>query len=246
MAAGDQRDPNHLIAPAEVQSSLLPVTVLLVLAVLFATAVLLAAAALLSPVVLILDSACREIRVCWLLALEYRRPLPGIRGEPRLLVAGKPIHLRMRKPKPPAPAAAASRPPLEPPLDFARDEPRRKHPRLNRFFMRCLRNSTIRRALARQSVRLVKATLRSAALTRWRASVSLPDPAASGMLAGGLAAAGWGGQARVRVNFQGENSLFFEIRLYPHRLVKAALLFLARLPYRVMFREWRACSERAA
>lgn len=208
--------------------SVLSIFLVAVAAILLA-AVLLAAAAFVTPIVLVVDSAKGWMRVRWMLALEYRRPLPGTAGEARFSIFGAPVRIPARKPKTMAPTVRA-------PLPRRRSERRP----LGRFFWRCLRNSAIRRALANQSLRLGKALLRSAVLTRWRASVSMPDPASSGMLVGGLAASGWSRKSRIQVNFQGENNLYFEIRLYPHRLVKAGLSFLACLPYRALFREWRA------
>ena len=107
--------------------------------------------------------------------------------------------------------------------------------------MQCLADSTIRRALARQLARLARRIFRSVRLARLESDVSLPDPALNGMLAGALAASNRGWQG-LRVNFVGENSLFFELRFHPHRVFKAFLFFLPGLPYRAVFRQWRAFS----
>ena len=79
-------------------------------------------------------------------------------------------------------------------------------------------------------------------MNRLSSDISLPDPALNGMLAGALAASNWGGGERrkIQVNFTGENSLFFEFRFHPHRVIKALLLCLPGLPYRAVFKQWRA------
>ena len=75
---------------------------------------------------------------------------------------------------------------------------------------------------------------------RHLSDISLPDPALNGLLAGVLAASPWSDWAGVRANFNGENSLFLEVRFHPHRVFKAFLFFLPGLPYRAVFRQWRA------
>jgi hypothetical protein len=209
---------------------------LIALGALLSLGVLLAAAALFTPVVLTVDSTSGELQVRWLVAVEYRRPLPGAKGETRLLFAGKPMSLRAR-----APQAERKR---EKRAAAAASKPRRRRAAPRRFFARCLRDSTIRRILIRQGMNLCKGIVRSVELTRWRTCVSLPDPAMTGMLAG-LTQFGWGRRSGVQANFIGENSLFLEARFHPHRCVKPVLSVVTRLPYRAMFRMWRACSVRA-
>src|ERR1051326_9213653 len=87
--------------------------------------------------------------------------------------------------------------------------PRRKSPRqpsrLPRFVYHCLRDSAIRRVLANGLANLWKRTRRSFAVTRLRASVSLPDPAWNGILAGVLSQTPLYGA--IGVNFIGENDV---------------------------------------
>jgi hypothetical protein len=68
------------------------------------------------------------------------------------------------------------------------------------------------------------------------------SPAANGMLAGALAQSRWGRRLGISMNFSGANSVFCEIRLYPHRVAKAIVLFLTGLPYMALYRNWRASS----
>lgn len=209
---------------------------LLILAGIAFVALIAAGVALLSPVVVVVDSARAQIEVRWLLAMEYRRPLPGGAGEKRLSFAGKPIKTRRRKAKPKRKKAEAR------PEEKARAKRRRAA--RGRFFGRCLRDSAIRRKLLRQLARLRRGVFRSAELTRRRVRVSLPDPATTGMLYG-FTQFGWGRRSGIEPNFMGENSVLLEIRLRPYRIVTAVLSFLTGLPYRAMFREWRAASAKA-
>jgi len=204
--------------------------VLIAFAAIVLLALAMASIAIFSPVVLVVDSAGRQVRVRWLFGLEYLRPLPGSEGETRLSFAGKALRRPERKPKRPKPTPAV--------------RPKRGRAAPTRFLVRCLRDPSLRRTLARQVARLVKRIFRSADITRWRAGVSLPDPAATGMLYG-FTQFGWGRRAGVEANFTGENNFFLEIRLRPHRIVKAVLSFLTGLPYRAMFRAWRAASVSA-
>ena len=209
--------------------SLLSVVLVVFLAMVL-LALVVAAGAMFTPVVFIVDSARGQMSVRWLVALEYRRPLPGTEGGTRLEFAGKRIRLGARKGKARRERAA---------------RPREGRGAPTRFFSRCLRDSTIRRAVFRQLAALGKGILGSADITRWRASVSLPDPATTGMLFG-LGQTGWGRGLGVEANFTGENSVFLEIRLWPHRILKAVLYFVMGLPYRAMFREWRGVRAEAA
>ena len=62
-------------------------------------ALVVAAIAIFSPVVLVVDSAGGGVRLRWLVALEYWRPLPWAEGEARLSFAGIALRLPERKPK---------------------------------------------------------------------------------------------------------------------------------------------------
>ena len=204
-------------------------TVVIVFAAAFLSAVVLIAAALFTPVVLVIDSGKGQARLRCLAVLEYRRPLPWTEGESRLSFAGRPVRVaERRKKRKPARKSAAGKPPKD-------------RARLVRFFRRCLRTPAIRRILARRLLGLGKRILHSAALRDRQISISLPDPAWNGMLAGWLA---WhrGNRPAVHVNFSAENTLFLEVHLYPYRVAKALLLFSMGLPYRALLREWRAAS----
>ena len=197
------------------------------------------AVALFTPVVLVVDSARAQLRVRWILGLEYQHPLPGAAGTARFALAGKTIRLRSRKPRPkpkrPNPAPQTEHP-----------APRRSPSATGgRFFYRCLREAGIRRVIFRQGATLAKGIYHTADLTRWRANISLPDPASTGMLAG-LTQFGWGRRLGIATNFTGENSLFLEIRFHPWRIVKPVLGFLIGLPYRAIFRLWRASLAEAS
>lgn len=183
-----------------------------------------------SPVVITVDSAKRRLRVRWLVALEYLRPLPGASGDAGLYVFRKPVSLGPRPSGQASPAGQESKPP----------KPRKKRRSTGQFFLRCLGDAGIRRALARQLWKFAKGASRSLVLARARGSVSLPDPAANGMLAGVLAASPWGRRLGMQVNFRDENSLFIEVRFHPHRVFKAFLFSLPGLPYWAMLKQWRA------
>lgn len=184
-----------------------------------------------SPVVITVDSRNHVLKVRWLSILEYLRPLPGTSGEAKLFVLRKRVSQDRRQPE-------------GKPVKPEDGTPKRRKKRRSRgeFFMRCLGDSTIRHTVAQQLWKLVKRICGSAALSRSASSISLPDPALNGMLAGALAASECGRRSGIRVNFTGENNLFLELRLHPHRVFKAFLLFISGLPYRAIFREWRAFS----
>jgi hypothetical protein len=201
------------------------------LGVVFCTALLLAAVAFFSPMIFTFDSATRQVRVRWLSMVEYVAALPGGEGKPRLSIAGSPVRIRPRKRK----AGSKGEPP-------GSQKNRRDQATGGRFFIRCLRDSTIRRVLPGQLAKLARGIERSMVLTRSRANLSLPDPAANGILAGALAQSSWGRRLGIRINFVGANSIFCEIRLYPHRVAKAIFFFLSGLPYMALYRNWRASS----
>jgi hypothetical protein len=216
-----------------------------VLVVVFCLAVLIAlllALALFSPIVVTFDSSDGQIRLNWLAFVECLLPLPGKDGEVRLSVGGRPASFVSRKPavSPPETADKISG------REAGRDRKRKPvHGRTSaaRFLRRCLADSVIRRSLAKQLARLWRGFWRSLVLTRIHSRLSLPDPAFNGMLLGALAQAGSRLNSRFSVNFIDENSLFLEMRVYPHRLVKTVFLFLTGLPYLSFFRVWRASSS---
>lgn len=194
-------------------------------------AFLLIAILLFSPVVFIIETRNRAIRVRWLGILEFLVPLPGADGHTRFSIAGRPFRLEPREKK--------REPEKEEPIS-------RKQPRTRAgiwFLWRCLRNASIRGAVARQFANLGKRLLRSLDLARFESNISMPDPAANGMLAGTLALSHLGRAIGIRVNFTGENSLFCEVRLYPYRVARAFAFFAFGLPYRAIFSEWRAAAR---
>jgi hypothetical protein len=201
--------------------------------------VFLLAIVMFSPVVIAVDSRQRQLRIRWLLALEFQMPLPGTTGQKFFTVFHKPF------PVPPQqPAAEAAGVKEEKPAKTAAavQKARGKRRALGRFLVRCLGDSGIRRALARQLSMLLRRIFRSANLARSDVDISMPDPALNGMLAGALAASNPGPLQGLRVNFRGENSLFLELHVHPHRVFKAFLFFLPGLPYRAVFKQWRAFS----
>jgi hypothetical protein len=204
---------------------------ILALGVIFCVMLLLAGAALFSPVIVTVDTAAHHVRIRWLLMLEYMVALPGGTGESRLSVAGNPVRIRPQKRTKSSGAKAP---------DSRNQKKSGGRSTSGKFLIRCLRDSTIRRVLPRQVAKLLSGMLRSITLTRSRANVCLPDPATTGILAGTLARSRWGRRLGVRMNFTDVNSVFCEIRLYPHRVVKAILFFLGGLPYVALYRNWRA------
>ena len=186
-----------------------------------------AIAAMLSPMVLVVDSAEGWMRMRWLWALEYERPLPGTEGAPRMRFVGRPIRISARKPR----KKRAAR----------RAKPRA---RASRLASRCLRDSVIRRALWAQLRKLLRGMLRSAEIKRRRIRVSPPDPATAGMLYG-FAQTPWGRRAGIEANFEGKNSVLLEIRFYPHRTIAPIFQFFIGLPYRAMIHEWRSGAAEA-
>lgn len=188
-----------------------------------------------SPVVIAVDSRARQVRIRWLFVLQFQMPLPGTAGQKLFTAFGRPFPIREQQPASKPPRVKKEKPKKSP-------KPRRKRRATGRFFMRCLADSNIRRALARQLSLLLRHILRSASLTRADGDVSMPDPALNGMLAGALAASGRGSLSGIGVDFTGQNSLFIELRFHPHRVFKAVLFFFTGLPYWAVFKQWRALS----
>jgi hypothetical protein len=208
---------------------------LIVLCVVF----FLLAIVMVSPVVIAVDSRQRRLCVRWLLALEFQMPLPGAPGRKSFAVFHKPFPVRRKQPAEDAAGAKEEKPAK---TAAAVQKAPGKRRALGRFLVRCLGDSGIRRALARQLSMLLRRIFRSVNLARSDLDISMPDPALNGMLAGALAASGHGNRSGIRVNFAGENSLFLELHVHPHRLFKAFLFFLPGLPYRAVFKQWRAFS----
>ena len=175
-----------------------------------------------SPVVITVDSRQRHLRIRWLKFLEFQRPLPGGSGKSGFYVFQKPVPFAARE---------TAKAPIAP-------KPRKKRRLPARFLMRCLGNSGIRRKLARQISMLLKRIFQSVEVARSESKVSLSDPALNGMLAGALASLPR--RLGIRVNFEGDNNLFLELHLHPHRILKAFLFFTSGLPFWPMFKQWRS------
>ena len=205
------------------------------LLIVFCVVVFLQAIVVFSPVVIGVDSRQRQLRIRWLLALEFQMPLPWTEGRRFFTAFGKPFAIRRERPR--AGGGVKKEKPAE---------ARGKRRATRRFLVRCLGDSGIRRALARQVSMLLRRIFRSADLSGSASDVSLPDPALNGMLAGALAAWNSGPLQGVRVNFAGENNLLLELRFYPYRVIKAFLFFLPGLPYRAVFKQWRDFSAARA
>ncbi|HEX5412210.1 MAG TPA: hypothetical protein VFZ27_10140 [Terriglobia bacterium] len=206
------------------------------LIVLFVIAVVLAVIVF-SPVMVSVDSHHRQVRIRCLFALEFETPLPWTAGPKRFAIFHRPMPLRERQPSTEAPGVKKEKS-GKPAAEVQKARAKRRA--TARFLAHCLRNSGIRRPLARQLSVLLKRISRSANLTRSEIVISSPDPAFNGMLAGVLAAIDPIDRSGMRVNFRSKNSLFFELRLHPHRVLKAFLFFMAGLPHRALFRQWRS------
>ncbi|TAM82156.1 MAG: hypothetical protein EPN47_09415 [Acidobacteria bacterium] len=191
------------------------------------------AIAMFSPVMILVDSRQRQVRVRWLFALGFQAPLPGTAGQKFFTIFRRPIPIHRRQPR-----AEATGVDKERPAKNAR--PGAKPRAMKQFVIRCLGDSDIRPVLARQLALLLRRIFHSANLARTGGDISMADPAFNGMVAGALAATNMASRSGMRVNFRGENSLFLEAHLHPHRILKAFLFFLAGLPHLAVFRQWRS------
>jgi hypothetical protein len=199
----------------------------------FAIAVGLFALLLFSPVVAGVDTQSRRITVHWSFLLAYTRPLPGSHGSRQLAIAGIAVPLPGGKRK----KAAKKK---EKPRVAGLQERRQHQQKKARLLWNCLLDDDVRPALMRRFRRLPADVWQAVEVSRWHSNISLPDPALNGILWGATAALDWGRRARVKFNFLGSNEVQTEVRLYPHRVAKALLKFLFLLPYRGMYKQWRA------
>jgi hypothetical protein len=187
-----------------------------------------------TPVVVLVDSRSCDVKVSWSFLLSYESQLPGAETgqESELSIAGVPVPLS--RPKREAPPKRKNK------LGPGPTEARKGRRKPGRFTWNCLLEANIRSALVRRFRRLPVALSDAVEVTRLHCEVSLPDPALNGMLWGALAAVDTGSRTLLQCNFMGSNEVRTEVRLYPHRLVKAGLFFFLRLPYRALLQQWRA------
>ena len=187
-----------------------------------------------TPVVVLVDSRSREVKVRWSFLLSYVSPLPGADTGQQLELSVAGISVPLPRPKRKAPPKRKNK--LGPDPIKAR-KPRRK---LGRFMWNCLLDGNIQSALMRRFRRLPIAFWGAVEVSRLHYEVSLPDPALNGMLWGGLATVDAASPAWLQCNFMRRNEVRTEVRFYPHRLVKAVLFFFLQLPYRALLKRWRA------
>jgi len=185
-----------------------------------------------TPVVVSVDSRRRRARVRWSFLLCYVRPFPGAETGQKLSVAG--ISVPLPRPKREAPPKTKEK------LGPGRIEASKRRRKAGRFIRNCLLEGNIRSALMRRFRRLPIAFWGAVEVSRLHYEVSLPDPALNGMLWGGLATVDAASPAWLQCNFMGRNEVQTEVRLYPHRLVKAVLSFCLQLPHRALLKQWRA------
>lgn len=185
-----------------------------------------------TPVVLLVDSRSRDVKVRWSFLLSYVRPFPGAETGQKLSLAGISVPLPRRKRE-----APPEREKRRGPGPIEAQKRRRK---AGRFMLNCLLDGNIRSALVRRFRRLPVALWDAVEVSRLHCEVSLPDPALNGMLWGAVAAVDPASRTWLRSNFMGRNELRTEVRLYPHRLVKTVLFFFLQLPYRALLKQWRA------
>jgi hypothetical protein len=185
-----------------------------------------------TPVVVLVDSRSRNVKVRWSFLLSYVIPLPGPETgqELELSVAGIPVP-RSTQDAPPKRKNKLGPGPIE---------TRKRRRKIGRFMWNCLLDGNIRSALVRRFRRLPIALWEAVEVSRLHCEVSLPDPALNGMLWGALAAVDAASRTWLQCNFMGRNEVRTEVRLYPHRLLKAVLFFFLQLPYRGLLKQWRA------
>jgi hypothetical protein len=185
-----------------------------------------------TAVVVFVDSRSRDVRVRWSFLLLYVRPFPGAQASQELSVAGISVPLPRRKRE--APPGREKKPGPGP------IEARKRRRKTGKFIWNCLLDGNIRSALVRRFRRMPVALWDAVEVSRFHCEVSLPDPALNGMLWGALATVNSASRTWLRSNFMGRNEVRTEVRLDPHRVVKAFLFFFLQLPYRGLLKQWRA------
>jgi hypothetical protein len=185
-----------------------------------------------TPVVLLVDSRSRDVKVRWSFLLSYVRPFPGAETGQKFSLAG--ISVPLPRPKRGALPKKKEKP------GPGRIEARKRRRKAGRFMWNCLLDGNIRSALVRYLRRLPIALWDAVEVSRLHCEVSLPDPALNGTLWGALATVDAASRTWLQCNFIGRNEVRTEVRLYPHRVVKTVLLFLPHLPYRALLKQWPA------
>ena len=186
-----------------------------------------------TPVVVLVDSRSRDVKVRWSFLVSYVSPLPGAGTgqELELSVAGISVLPRPKREAPPKRKNKLGPGPIE---------ARKRRRKIGRFMWKCLLDGNIRSALVRRFRRLPIALWDAVEVSRLHCEVSLPDPALNGMLWGALATVDAASRTWLQCNFMIRNEVRTEVRFYPHRLVKPVLFFLLQLPYRALLKQWRA------
>jgi hypothetical protein len=185
-----------------------------------------------TPVVLLVDSRSRDVKVRWSFLLSYVRPFPGAETGQKFSLAG--ISVPLPRPKRGALPKKKEKP------GPGRIEARKRRRKAGRFMWNCLLDGNIRSALVRYLRRLPIALWDAVEVSRLHCEVSLPDPALNGTLWGALATVDAASRTWLQCNFIGRNEVRTEVRLYPHRVVKTVLLFFLHLPYRALLKQWPA------
>jgi hypothetical protein len=189
---------------------------------------------MLTPVVVLVDSCSRDMKVRWSFLLSYVSPLPGAETGRGLELSVAGIRVPLAHPKREAPPKRKND--LRPGLI----ETRKRRRKTGRFMWNCLLDGNIRSALVRRFRRLPIALWDAVEVSSLHCEVSLPDPALNGMLWGALATVDATSHTWLRCNFMRRNEVRTEVRFYPHRLVKEVLVFSLQFPYRALLKQWRA------
>ena len=186
------------------------------------------------PVVVLVDSRSRDVKVRWSFLLSYVSPLPGADTGQQLELSVAGISVPLRRPKRKAPPERKNK------LGPGPIEARKRRRKIGRFMWKCLLEGDVRSALVRRFRRLPIALWDAVEVSRLHCEVSLPDPALNGMFWGALATVDAASRTWLQCNFIGRNKVRTEVKFYPHRLVKAVLFFFLQLPYRALLKQWRA------
>jgi hypothetical protein len=187
-----------------------------------------------TPVVVLVDSRSRDVKVRWSFLLSYVSPLPGAEAgqESELSVAG--ISVPLPRAKREAPPKRKNKPGPGP------IEARKRRRKIGRFMWNCLLDGNIRSALVRRFRRVPIALWDAVELSRLHCEVAQRDPALNGMLWRALVTVDAASPTWLQCNFMRRNEVRREVRFYPYRLVKAVLFFFRQLPYRALLKQWGA------